>query len=153
METANVNDNVKPVAGLNKPATAIETVCLDELRILKEAGLPPSFVTDGFFVKPKDQDMRIKIYYKEIVWIESQCNYSHIHLKDKSCITVIFNLGKVEKILPIRYFVRVNRCEIINIHYVDRICGNMLRIGKHSFTVNESAYSYVFSCFNELSKG
>lgn len=153
METANVSDKMKPVAGLNKPATAMETVCLDELRILEEAGLPPSYVTDGFFVKPKEQDMRLKIYYRDIVWIESQSNYSHIHMKDKSKITIIFNLGKVEKILPIRYFVRVNRYEIINIHYVDRICGNSLRIGNHSFTVNESIRQYVFSCFNELSKG
>ncbi len=116
--------------------------------VLKEAGLPASYVTDGFFVK--QGDMMVKIRYNEIVWIEAGGNYSHIHFKDKSHITIIHNIGRVQDMLPERYFTRINKSEIVNLHYVSKFCGNLIYIGGKSFTVASNYREYVFSCFNIL---
>ena len=134
------------------PEKGMECVAFEELNALKKAGLPPGYVTDGFFVKAQNNDFKVKIRYADIVWIEAMNNYSHVHLKDSRYITLAYNLGKLETFLPVRYFARINRSEIINIHYVDKYCVNSLHIGRHLFLVSESFRKYTFSCFNELVK-
>lgn len=119
-----------------------------ETEILNDAGFPVGYVTDGFFVK--QDDMMIKIHYSEIMWIEAGGNYSHIHLKDKSFITVVHNLGRVFEMLPKRYFTRINKSEIVNLYDVGKICGNLIYIGNKSFAVASNYREYVFSCFNML---
>ncbi|MCX4291273.1 MAG: LytTR family DNA-binding domain-containing protein [Odoribacter sp.] len=136
----------------DKPETGGEIVAFEELEALKRAGLPPGYVTDGFFVKAWNNDFKVKIRYADIVWIEAMNNYSHVHLRDSRYITLAYNLGKLEAFLPVRYFARINRSEIINIHCVDKYCGNSLHIGSHLFLVSESFRKYTFSCFNELVK-
>jgi len=121
---------------------------LYEMNMLKRAGLPMSYVTDGFFVR--HDDMTVKIQYGDIVWVEAGGNYSHIHCRDKSRITVVHNLGRLEEMLPQRYFTRINKSEIVNLHLVDRFCGNLIYINKRAYTVAANCREYVFSCFSVL---
>lgn len=121
---------------------------LRELELLKASGLLASFVTNGFFVK-KD-DMQIKILYEGIIWVEADGNYSHFHFRSNQPLTVVHNIGRVEEILPVRYFTRINKSEIVNLHYVDKCCGNLIYINNRSFSVAANCRDYVFSCFNVL---
>lgn len=114
--------------------------------------LPIAYVTDGFFAKPLGEDYHIKVCYAEIIWIEAISNYSYIHMRNSKIMSLSYNIGKIEKLLPCKIFVRVSRSEIINIHFVDKYCGNMVGIAGHSFTVSPSHRAYVFSCFNELKR-
>ena len=36
--------------------------------------LPKAYVTDGIFVKPAKEDMKLKVNYTDIVWIEAENN-------------------------------------------------------------------------------
>jgi len=123
---------------------------LDELDLPDRSGLPVGYVTDGFFVK--HEDMSVKVSYRDIVWVEAGGNYSHIHFKSNPRITVVHNLGRLEEMLPKRYFTRINKSEIVNLHLVDRFCGNMLYINKRSYTIAPAYRDYVFSCFNILTR-
>ena len=145
METFKKNNGF---TGLTKSVDFTPTPMDREAAMLKEAGFPAGYVTDGFFVK--QDDMMVKILYSEIMWIEAGGNYSHIHLKDKSFITVVHNIGKVAEMLPERYFTRINKSEIVNLHDVNKFCGNLIYIGNRSFTVAANYREYVFSCFNML---
>lgn len=125
-----------------------EAEIIREITLLKKASLPIGYVTDGFFIK--QEEMMVKVAYSEIVWVEAGGNYSHIHLKGNSHISVVHNLGRLEDMLPKRYFTRINKSEIVNLHLVDRFCGNMLYINRRTHTIAPAYREYVFSCFNIL---
>ncbi|MBE6294719.1 MAG: LytTR family transcriptional regulator [Bacteroidales bacterium] len=134
--------------GLTMSANSAINTASRETEILMEAGLPVGYVIDGFFVK--QNEMMVKISYSEIVWVEAGGNYSHIHFKDRAHISVVHNIGRVAEMLPKRYFTRINKSEIVNLHYVNKLCGNLIYIEGRSFTVASNYKEYVFSCFNIL---
>ncbi len=120
-----------------------------EMNGLENSEVPESLVTDGFFVK--QGEMMVKVVYDDIMWVEAGGNYSHIHLIGKQPpITVVHHLGRVEEYLPRHMFTRINKSEIVNLHLVDRFCGNLIYINKRSFVVAENCRNYVFSCFKVL---
>lgn len=116
--------------------------------------LPLAYVSDGIFVKPINEEIKIKVNYADIVWIEADNNNSHIHLSIGSFLSVRHNIMTLEGILPKRWFVRINRSEIINISRVFKYSGNVLYVdgSTHLFTVSKSNRNYIFSCFKELGK-
>lgn len=104
------------------------------------AGHPRAYVADGIFVKPINEEVRIKIHYADIVWVEADNNSCHIHLSVGSFVSVGYNIMSLEKMLPGQWFVRVNRSEIVNICQVYKFCGNTLYLegSNHLFTVSKS---------------
>lgn len=144
------------MTGIEKPTGMQETVKVHEMIYLQELGLSPSFVTDGIMVRPKNQSYWTKILYEDILWIKALNNDCEIHFLQKSIdpITISVNMKHVAAALPIRYFVKINRSEIINITYVKEWDGNTFWLCglKQMFTVAEKYRKYVFSCFLVLKK-
>lgn len=135
---------------LSVAAKAIATLGgppLLEAAILKTFDLPMSLVTDAMFVKPVNEDGFVKVSFADIDWIEADRSYTHIHLHGNRHISITGNIGKMESCLPKRIFVRVSRSEIVNIHKVEKIIGNMLSIGGHKAHITENYRKYVSSCF------
>lgn len=116
-------------------------------------GLPAACVLDGFFVKPIGEYMRIKLRYAEIIWIEAENNYSHIH-RSKGHISVSFNIQHVMDILPKNLFMRINRSEIVNMYHISKYYGNTIYLDDctKSFVVGKTFREQVFKCFYELKK-
>lgn len=116
--------------------------------------VPVAYVTDGFFVKPIGESMKIKVCFTDIVWIEAERAYSHIHLAAGRHVSVAHNIQRLEVRLPDKFFVRISRSEIINIKRVCKYCGNTLYLEgcSKSFAVGKSFRDYIFSCFDELEK-
>lgn len=106
---------------------------------------------DAFFIKSKD--FYIKIRHADILAVEASRNYCTFHLRNERTECAICSLRHMEDILPASIFLRINRSIILNIKAVDRICGNMLFIGKKSFTVGPSFREEIFSCFHILRTG
>lgn len=128
---------------------------MDEIR--KEAAenrQPHAYVSNGIFVRPINEDVRIRINYADIVWVEADNHNCHIHLSIGSYVSVGYNIMLLEKMLPGRWFVKINRSEIVNINRVYKYCGNLLYMDRCSrpFTVSKSNRRYVFSCFKEIGK-
>ena len=120
----------------------------------KYGRLPKAYVTDGIFVKPAKEAIKVKVNYTDIVWVEADNNNCHIHLSAGPFLTVGYNIMTLMEMLPKRWFVKINRSEIVNISRVYKICGNMLYMdgSSRTFSVSKSNRNYVFSCFKELSK-
>lgn len=131
-----------------------KTVCAELKEENSKGTMPIAYVTDGFFVKPVGENMRVKICYTDIVWVEAENSYSHLHLVTGKFISVAHNIQRIDVRLPKKFFVRVSRSEIINIRRVWKYCGNTLYLdgSNRSFTVGKNFRNYIFSCFNELEK-
>lgn len=126
--------------------SVIANASISEVVILQLAGLPPATVTNGIFVRKVNDDAFTKILFDDIEWIEANGSYTHFHLKQNICVTVAENIGKVEEVLPKRMFVRASRSEIVNIHKVTNICGNLLDIRGHKTHVTGMYIQTLFNC-------
>lgn len=119
---------------------------LHELELLAKLDLPFAYVTDSFFVKQDEYTVRIR--HRDIMWLKADGNYTEVYISDREKhVLLVHNIGRVEQLLPRRYFVRISRSVIINTHFIDRMCGNALYIKDQSFKIDKSAYDSVFSCF------
>lgn len=115
---------------------------LNEITLLEQIGLPAAFVTDAFFVKQDDYIVRIR--HKSILWLQADGNYTEVYTSEREKpILLVHNIGKVEELLPQRYFVRISRSAVINTHFIDRICGNALYIRNKSFKIDKGNYRKI----------
>ncbi|NMM50131.1 LytR/AlgR family response regulator transcription factor [Marinigracilibium pacificum] len=87
-----------------------------------------------FFKVNKKQ---VKVFFDEIMWIESLKDYIRIVTPDKSLITH-HNLNTVSEILPSHDFYRVHKSFIANMSKVDEMEGNMLLIGRQHIPVGRN---------------
>ncbi len=66
----------------------------------------------------------VKINCGDIVFFESYGHCITIHMKDGTTYDFRGTLNEIEKRLKGKGFVRVHRGFIINVSYLDRVCGN-----------------------------
>ena len=102
---------------------------------------------DRIFIKKNNRF--IKVRYEDIMWAESQSNYTEIHT-DKMSFMLALTLGIVEKRLKKPYFVRVHRSFLVNVNWVDSISGNTLYIGKKMLPVSKNNREEVLQYFELL---
>lgn len=86
----------------------------------------------------------------EVMYLEASGNYCYVMREGGKGILLSITLLKAGKAFPSERFIRISRSHIVNIRYVDAICGNMLYIGKKEFTVSPSHRRGVFSHFSFL---
>lgn len=114
-----------------------------------------------FLVRPLDKNSDQAICFMEVVWVEADGNYSHIHLMGKRYVSVSMNIGQVEAILntsPDGSFIRINRSTIISLRWLDRLDVNLLYLISCSvpFTVGavyRAKFNKRMSLFCSLKKG
>lgn len=84
---------------------------------------------DYFFVKNKDENHKlVKIYYKDVIAVESKQNYVLIHTLAQN-IMVYMSLTEAAGILgQIPSFVKYHRSFIINRDHISSITGNTLKM-------------------------
>lgn len=105
-------------------------------------------VNEAIFIRQKD--IRKKVLFAHILWIGVDGSYCDIHLTTGETMIVVHSLGEMEKKLPAESFIRIHRSYIINIHHVDGIIGNTVKIGKNILPVSTPYYELVIPCFNLL---
>lgn len=106
------------------------------------------YVSEAIFIRHKD--MRKKVLYENIMWIEVNGSYCDIHLITGETITVVYTLANLEKKLPDNLFFRIHRSYIINVHHVEGLIGNMVYIDKKKLPVSNPYYKELAACFNIL---
>jgi len=82
-----------------------------------------------FFVKSKNDDFKIvRIYYADIVAVESKLNYIMIHMVGKQVVTKM-SLTEFTKILAYRPdFIQLQRSFIVRKDQIETINGNMVKM-------------------------
>lgn len=91
---------------------------------------------DYFFIK---SDSRlVKIYYKDILFVEALQNYVAIHTKEKKLITYL-TFKSVEEHLPADLFLKIHKSYIVSLSKVESIEGNEVKLGAHSLPISRSS--------------
>ncbi|MEO0507271.1 MAG: LytTR family DNA-binding domain-containing protein [Bacteroidota bacterium] len=84
----------------------------------KDQDEQPISIHQKVFVKEKENFHLIQV--RDIWLLESMENYVRIHYSDQS-VLLKKSLNLLEQILPAQHFFRINRKEIINIDYIEKI--------------------------------
>lgn len=90
---------------------------------------------DYFFVK--SESVFEKIFYRDVLFIESLQNYTIIHTSERKLIAYL-TLSGIESQLPKDQFLKVHKSYIISIAAVSRIEGNGIAIGKATIPISRN---------------
>ncbi len=105
-------------------------------------------VGEAIFIRQKE--MRRKVMYAHIMWVQASGSYCDIFLSTGDRLTVVHTLTDFERKLPRDWFKRVHRSYIVNIHHIEGFIGNTLYIGKKILPVSAPYCKELASCFNIL---
>lgn len=98
-------------------------------------------LNDRIFVKTKDR--MIKIFLKDIYYIQAEGNYCCINIPNKKHL-VLGNLKSFERKLIDPQFVRVHRSYIINLHLLEEIGEVFVKVGNHKIPIGKSYKDDLF---------
>jgi len=90
---------------------------------------------DYFFIKADNK--LVKIFFDEILFVESLQNYVIIHTSDKKFITYL-TFKSVEEYLPADRFIKTHKSYIISASKINSIEGNDIRIGNHHVPISRN---------------
>ena len=90
---------------------------------------------DSIFVR--NHEKLVKVYIKDIFYIEAERNYCRIHSKGKEYLLVM-TLKELDEKLPSGYFIRIHRSYIINLMHIDEIALSHVSIAKKAIPISKS---------------
>jgi DNA-binding LytR/AlgR family response regulator len=96
----------------------------------------------GFLYFRVDRKM-VKVYLKDIIYIESFKDYVIIHRQNENDLKVKYTISSVENMLPQRLFLRIHRSFIVSIKKVTAFSSHDVEIGKMELPIGKS-YPEVF---------
>jgi DNA-binding LytR/AlgR family response regulator len=98
--------------------------------------------TFGFLYFRSDRKM-VKVFLKDITYIESFKDYICIHRQNYPSLKVKYSIGSVENMLPQNLFLRIHRSYIVSIKKVTALTNKDVEIGKVELPIGKS-YHDVF---------
>lgn len=93
------------------------------------------------------QDRYEHIPMNEILWIEANGSYCHVHTAQSKVITLSYPLKCVQEALPTNAFVRIHRSYLVNIDHVRYIVGNGIVIGNEFLKIGKEYRKEVIGRF------
>jgi DNA-binding LytR/AlgR family response regulator len=91
-----------------------------------------NFAGDHIFVKSNGKFY--KVNFSEIVFIEGMKDYLKIHFREYSLVT-LQTMNDMEKILPVKQFIRVHKSYIIAVAHIKSIYGNSIEMENETIPV------------------
>ncbi|MBA4850747.1 LytTR family DNA-binding domain-containing protein [Emticicia sp. BO119] len=67
------------------------------------------------------KNRRVRVFLDDIIYLESQANYTVFYLKNGRAIINSRTMGIFENLFEHKSFFRVHRSFIVNLHYIDQI--------------------------------
>ena len=102
----------------------------------------PSLDSDPHLFLKADRKM-VKVYLKDITYIESLKDYVRVKKQDGSEIVSLQKISYLEQKLPSDCFVRIHKSFIISIHKIDSYSANTVEIGRKEIPIGRSYKSEV----------
>lgn len=93
----------------------------------------PFIQKDSIFVRHMDK--MVRVYIKDVLYVEAERNYSRIHASQKEYLLVM-TLKDIEEKLPTKDFLRIHRSFIVNISKIDEIAQTYVVIGKKAIPLS-----------------
>jgi len=152
--TANSDDanfnrakSTNPKAFISKPFKKLDLQRAIELTVnslteesvsSKDKNVPnaPFLLEDRLFVKHKDR--MVKVFIKDILYIEAERNYCRIFTKEDPYLLVM-TLKEMDNKLPKNHFLRVHRSYIVNLAQVDEVATDHLVVAKNAIPVSKTS--------------
>ena len=101
----------------------------------------PGSIAEDFIVIKSGYDLH-KVFYNDIVYIESSSEYVNYHLENGKKILANQSLGKLEAVLP-NSFLRVHRSFIVNKEKVSGLKNRELLLKDEKIPVSDSYYNSI----------
>ena len=155
-----INENVKVILCTAYPQFALEGFDLDAVDYLLKpisfdrfskavkkvlATIPNSssinnldtLDEDHIFVKTEQKGKLIKIYFKDVDYIEAMGNYITFH-QGKNKIVAYSTMKDLEDILPLHTFMRIHKSYIVNLQRITSVVGNKIFIENQAINIGET---------------
>ncbi|HEX8426258.1 LytTR family DNA-binding domain-containing protein [Hymenobacter sp.] len=100
-----------------------------------DASGPNDISASGTDLFVKTNGKLLRINFEAVLFIEALSTYV-VLVTDKQKHVVGGTLKSIEDRLPFRHFVRVHRSYIVNLHRVESLEDNMLKLGQHEIPVS-----------------
>lgn len=92
---------------------------------------------DKDYILVKSEFKIFRIFYKNILYIESMKEYVAYHTPEGRILS-LGSLKKLQQELPPRQFMRIHKSYIANVDYIAALEGNMVHIGKKKLPIGAS---------------
>lgn len=118
---------VNPSAFLAKPISkeqlfsAIEIAVSNFTSTTVSDNTTPAPAARQEFIFIKDGGTFHKVYFNQILYLESEANYVSVHLSDKTKILARTTLNELYEVLVKNNFFRVHRCYVVNLQKIEKI--------------------------------
>lgn len=99
--------------------------------------VPSDISASGTDLFVKTNGKLLRINFEDVLYIEALSTYVLL-ITDKQKHIVGGTLKNMEERLPFRHFVRVHRSYIVNLHRVEALEDNMLKLGQHEVPVSRA---------------
>jgi len=116
------------------------TKAKEYIELLDKAGSGRTKGNDFCFIRCESKYE--KLFFDEIIFIESLQNYVVIHTQTRRLISYL-TIKSIEDHLPSDLFIKINKSFIISIPKIDNISGNIIHIGSDSFSMGRPFRSQV----------
>lgn len=136
---------IKPVQQARFNKAVNKAIVYSELLKSAESINPIENVADDYFFVKADRKF-VKIYFKDILFIEGLKDYVVINTIEQRVITAM-NIKTINEQLPQAVFIRVSKSHIINIRHVDSFNNNLIFIGKNEVPIGNTYRTCFFEGF------
>lgn len=90
----------------------------------------------------------LKINPENVMALETEKNYTKVHLSDRKTHLVRSTLSSALKKLPEDMFIKTHRSYAVSIYYIDKINRDHIIIGKKSVPIARAYYKSVIAQLN-----
>jgi len=150
-ETIDRAKKVKPHAYIVKPFTKEELYAAIEIAFSNFTGNrknEKSLQTDSYHTKNymfvRDGYVFRKIFFNELLYLESDANYVTLHLKSQRKVMVRSTLNDFITQLDPKTFIRIHRSYSVNVHLIDDIFPTELSINGIKIPIGKSYREELF---------
>lgn len=105
---------------------------------------------DHFYIQTEGKGKVSKLFFRDLVYIESQKNYLSIITSQKKLLTYL-TLSEIEEKLPSQTFLRIHKSYIINVEKISHVEGNEIFLNdiRESFPIGASYRDTFFNYMKE----
>ncbi len=124
---------------------------LKMLNSVKSYSMPVFIPPGGPYMFVNNSKKKVKLYFKDILYIESLKEYVKIYTTDKIIITK-YQLGQMEENLPKEDFLRIHRSFIVAKEKIDAFTSTEIEINDKQLPIGRSYKELVHSLLEGLTK-
>src|SRR5687767_7056966 len=92
----------------------------------------------------------VRVQPEQVVFLETQRNYTKIYLADKKYYLVRSSLSTALKKLPSDQFIKIHRSFVVSLHYIDRINTDHLVVGNEGLPIGKQYYKSLIERLNVI---